>query len=69
MKFTAKWGVDTPQIAKEVYDWAAPCWSTEVSVPGIQKLLKQTADRFDQPQQPIESFLDLRFLDEAQALP
>lgn len=64
-KYSGEWGVDDLEIAKMVYDAKAPYWTPEVNADEVAKLLKLTAEKLGKPVPSAQSFLDLRFLEEA----
>jgi ABC-type nitrate/sulfonate/bicarbonate transport system substrate-binding protein len=66
MKYSGDWGVDSPEIAKMVYDIKGPYWSVDVDVDGVAKLLELTRKKLGKSPVLVEDFLDLRFLKEAQ---
>ena len=65
MRYSDKWGVDSLEIAKIVYDIFIPHWSAEVDVGAMTNLLEGASQKLRKTAVPGKSFLDLRFLKEA----
>lgn len=64
LKYASDWGVDNMDIAREVYKVLSPYWGAEIDVGVIERLLQHTAEKTGKPVQPVESVLDLQFLQE-----
>jgi len=67
LKYSSAWGVDSPEIASEVYDVVAPFWTHEINLGSVEKLLALTATKLGTTPERIDRFVDLRFLNEALA--
>lgn len=65
LKYSGEWGVDSPEIAKTVYDIFAPYWSADVDITKVDQLIKLTCEKTGTPAVPPERFAELRFLQEA----
>ena len=67
LKYSSAWGVDSQEIAQEVYDVVAPYWTPEIDLASVGKLLELTAAKLGTQPERLERFVDLRFLEQALA--
>jgi ABC-type nitrate/sulfonate/bicarbonate transport system substrate-binding protein len=66
MRYSGQWGVDNVEIARMVYDVFVPNWSAEIDIAAAARLLEHASHKLGKPTPPLESFVDLSFLREAQ---
>jgi hypothetical protein len=64
-KWAKEWGVESLDTAKEVYKAVSPYWNPEIDPAVIQRLLDRTAEKTGKPVEPMDSVLEMRFLNEA----
>lgn len=67
LRYSAEWGVDSEEVAKQAYDEVAPFWRLEPDPGVLEKAMRTLCDRAGRPAVPVSEFLDLRFLREALA--
>ena len=67
LKYSAEWGVDSEDVAKQAYDEVAPFWRLEPDPNVLEKAMRTICDRAGRPPVPVADFLDTRFLAEALA--
>lgn len=65
LKYSGVWGVENVEIASDAYGELSPFWNVEVDVAGMAKSLQGAYEKAGQPPRPIDTFVDLRFLQEA----
>lgn len=65
LKYSSAWGVDSVDIAREVYDVVAPYWTTDIDLASVGRLLELTAAKLGITPERVERFVDVRFLQDA----
>ncbi|MPZ14807.1 MAG: hypothetical protein GEU73_10375 [Chloroflexi bacterium] len=65
MKFSREWGVDSLEIARGAYDEVAPYWRPEIDLPSLDGAIKQACEKLGKPALSADTFVDMRFLEEA----
>jgi ABC-type nitrate/sulfonate/bicarbonate transport system substrate-binding protein len=64
-KYAKDWGIDGPEIAREAYKWLAPYWSETIDPHVLERLLLNTAEKYDRQLEPLDSVLETRFYEDA----
>ncbi len=67
MRFSSQWGVQDRDVAEMVYDDNAPYWTPEIDLPGVEKLMHIACDKLGKPYVPVDSYVDMRFIEAALA--
>ncbi len=65
LKYSASWGVETPELARAAYDEVSPYWRLEPDSGVLDKAMQKTCDHMGVPAVSVREFLDTRFLEEA----
>jgi ABC-type nitrate/sulfonate/bicarbonate transport system substrate-binding protein len=66
-KYSAAWGVDSPEIAKAAYDEVSPYWRLEVDAAVLDQAMRKICEQVGRAPVPANEFLETRFLTEALA--